>query len=222
MPKKSPIETSQVVELYNLGMKRSDMSKKLGVSMYCIGYHISRARKMGLISEEAHLPIHYYTIPSDKIDEMVALYKRGYTKRVIARKVGVSYITVTKYLDEKGVASPSKHRHYSDEFIKEIADAYNYGCTRYDLALRFNLKESQLNHILKRAQNMNLIKDFRGRTTQWHEVGELINQGYTVSNIAKELEISSTAVRYAATVAVEQGLVSPDTYESCRYSRVNK
>ena len=72
-------------------------------------------------------------LPKAKIDRINRLYKEGYTKKEIAKKVGVTRGTVAKYVDDedkmgKGVGKDSHSR-----LLQEIVT------TLYDMLVLFNV-----------------------------------------------------------------------------------
>lgn len=215
MPRRSNVDINRLVTLYNAEMAINDIAANLGITRASACWHIHKARTLGMIAKEAHLPIKK-PVDNSKVKQIVTLYRKGATRKEIAKKLHLAYATVAKYLHETGTVVPTKRIKYTNELISTVSKAYNYGCTQYEMSARFGLTEGQIGEAVRRGKELGLAKDFRGRLSMFHEVADYHKLGYTLDQMKEELEISQHVLELSITTAINQGLIESSAYPEIR------
>lgn len=208
-----------VVECYNKGMTRSDIAEALGRTVKSVDYYIKKAKAMGLISKEVDLRKRKIHFKDDQL--IIYLYNSGWSKQKIADRMGVNWVTISRHLKACGIY-PKPMRRYDIDFIKKVADAYNYGCDHNEISLRLNITEKQAFYVIQRANEMGLLKPFPGRLTEFRTVADMVKQGFSVKEIAEELEHCQSTIYGCIKTAIQQGLLDPDVHIITGYHKYTK
>lgn len=85
-------------------------------------------------------------------NEIIELYKYGYNKRFIARKLNICHITVTACLNKNNVPQNKSNvfiSKYAPEIIINLINDYNSGFNILDLYKKYNIEKTNIIKIIK-------------------------------------------------------------------------
>ena len=122
MPKRTNMDIKKLVYYYNKQMSIQDIADALCTTKASITWYIKKARNLGLIEKDAHLPIKR-PVSNETVDKIVELYKCGLNRKEIATKLNLSYATVAKYLHETNTTTPPRRIKYTKELLTEVAES---------------------------------------------------------------------------------------------------
>ena len=133
---------AEIVELWNSGMPRKEISDKIHVSNRTIANALEKAKEKGIYIKE-HKRGRKKSTKTEKLkEEIVELWNSGMTQRNIARNLHVSIATIRKALQEarkKGieVRKANKGRKNVENIEKleaEIVKLWNSGMSRKEIS----------------------------------------------------------------------------------------
>ena len=208
----------KIIELWNLGLSRTEISNQLRISKAIIDNTLSKARKQGLkIRDGIKCSISH--IESEEISKkIIELWNSGSSKTDISKQFGIKESTVYQILyraKKQGieVRNETNVRYIrARERTKKIVELWNSGSSKTDISKQFGIKESTVYHILYtvkkqgfEVRNEKNLNHIRGEE-RVKKIVELWNSGMTEEEIAKKLGLTIGTINNALNKAKEQGL----------------
>ena len=161
---------AEIVELWNSGMSREEISDKIHVSIAAIGKVLREARKKGIYIRESKRGRKKSEKAEKLEEEIVRLHNSGMKQRDIAKKIHTSTTTIKdalKKAKEKGiyVGKNTRGRNAStEERNAKIVELWNLKMSYKDIANKLNISQSTVNIVLKQAYENGLeVRDGRKR-----------------------------------------------------------
>ena len=189
-----------IIEAFNNGDAIEEIAKKAGLSKSTIRTYIWYLRKDGKLP-----PYKRARFSKEESDEqnkqIIELYNQGMPYREIAENLGISKGILQGRITKLISLGKLKRRPRIDpELLEEIIKQYNGGISTKEMAINLNTTEAAVRyHILKLRKAGELKK--RPRTTykntkpREQKVATMYNQGFSVKEIANNLEISESTIR---------------------------
>lgn len=161
---------AEIVELWNSGMSREEISDKIHVSIAAIGKVLREARKKEIYIRESKRGRKKSEKAEKLEEEIVRLHNSGMKQREIAKKIHTSTTTIKdalKKAKEKGiyVGKNTRGRNAStEERNAKIVELWNLKMSYKDIANKLNISQSTVNIVLKQAYENGLeVRDGRKR-----------------------------------------------------------
>ncbi len=174
-----------IVEMYEDGLSTYDIALQLEVNRHTI----SRILKENKI--ETRTTADYHKL---KHEEIELLFKEGKTKHEIAKELGLTYYTVRKVLEDKGLILNRKDR--ESVAIARYIQMKNKGYENEYIAIFLDLSEKQLNKLIRNS-GVN-VTSVRQQSRDIEVLPEIVLQklqGMTISDISMKYEIDIVIVR---------------------------
>ena len=161
---------AEIVELWNSGMSREEISDKIHVSIAAIGKVLREARKKGIYIRESKRGRKKSEKAEKLEEEIVRLHNSGMKQRDIAKKIHTSTTTIKdalKKAKEKGiyVGKNTRGRNAStEERNAKIVELWNLKMSYKDIANKLHISQSTVNIVLKQAYENGIeVRDGRKR-----------------------------------------------------------
>ena len=161
---------AEIVELWNSGMSREEISDKIHVSIAAIGKVLREVRKKGIYIRESKRGRKKSEKAEKLEEEIVRLHNSGMKQRDIAKKIHTSTTTIKdalKKAKEKGiyVGKNTRGRNAStEERNAKIVELWNLKMSYKDIANKLHISQSTVNIVLKQAYENGLeVRDGRKR-----------------------------------------------------------
>lgn len=174
-----------IVEMYEDGLSTYDIAIQLELNRHTI----SRVLKENRIETRTIADYHKF-----KHEDIELLFKEGKTKHEVAKELGLTYYTVRKVLEDKGLILNKKDR--ESVAIARYIQMKNKGYENEYIAIFLDLSEKQLNKLVRNS-GVN-VTSVRQRTKNIEVLPEIVLQklqGMTISDISMKYEVDIVLVR---------------------------
>lgn len=213
---------AEIVELWNSGMPRKEISDKIHVSNRTIANALEKAKEKGIYIKE-HKRGRKKSTKAEKLkEEIVELWNSGMIQKDIAEKFHVSSTTignVLKEAKEKGIYIREQKRGRkkstnAEKLKEEIVELYNSGMKKRDIAQNLHVSMTTIGNALREARKKGIYirESKRGRKKSEkaekleEEIVRLHNSGMKQRDIAKKIHTSTTTIKDALKKAKEKGI----------------
>lgn len=133
--------------------------------------------------------------PKEVREEIIRLYKEGYTVEAIATMTGVGYVTVYKILHKSGTEDfvEARKNEYIAYLKKTITSMIKNGASCLEIAAKLDLSEASVRSYVKRyGLSFCDIK----MEEEKQKIVFFLQNGYSYQEIADELGLSVSGVIY--------------------------
>ena len=213
---------AEIVELWNSGMPRKEISDKIHVSNRTIANALEKAKEKGIYIKE-HKRGRKKSTKAEKLkEEIVELWNSGMTQRNIARNLHVSIATIGNILREarkKGIEvkkANTRRKNVEDmeKLEAEIVELWNSGMSREEISDKIHVSIAAIGKVLREARKKGIYirESKRGRKKSEkaekleEEIVRLHNSGMKQRDIAKKIHTSTTTIKDALKKAKEKGI----------------
>lgn len=181
-------EIDRIEEMYVKGAKMKDIVAETGYSSPTIATYL---RKRGVYDPKSR--VGRRGLDDAVVDRMVEMYGGGSTQREIADELGVSTVTVSKYLRERGVATRRRNGKLDTGTVDRIVSAYVSGESAREIAEREGITATTARKYLAVSGARPHGRPNMAEMRHGVDVQRLIDEyesGRSIRSLAKETDIS--------------------------------
>lgn len=206
----NPEQIQKIIDCYNLGDGERKIAEKIGVARGVIFRYLEELKlptgvdRVFPKEKTQGIPINFTT---EQLDHMKKLYESGDNIYIIAEKMNISPETVNRKLTKLNVKFRDKKIHFTDEQLNKMVEMYHKGDGLATIGESFGVVKTVINRVL-REMNLPVGKDrifpkdkfvpgvkIEISSDQMLEMKNLFDQGYTMSQIGRKLDIWRVIVR---------------------------
>ena len=179
----------QVIEMWNSGINKKEIAKKLGLKIDTVTVYLYQARKAG---QELRKNSVKRGRKTGKKEQVIEMWNSGIDKKEIAEKLELRIKTVTVYLYQaKKTGQEIRKQERKTGKKNKVVEMWNSGIDKKEIAEKLGITTKSVDGRLYRARKTG--QEVR-KTGKQDQVVEMWNSGIDKKEIAEKLGITTKSV----------------------------